>query len=578
MDGISSGLISGTLEHIRRPLTRNIQRGHQVLVISDTSHDPRVWQVILTILADIGAEATLALFEKRPADYYDPPPAVCEAMLKSDVNILVSSTGMLHCAASLRSMEKGIPSICLDGGMSLEWLQSGAITDDMTMIALRKHYVAKHVFGADAKSCRVTSRYGSDLTYSVENKIWIPPKPGPEFDPYKIINFQKDENRPAGKLYYYLYPTGELNVAPVEGSAQGKLVIDLTMHHPDACREPDRTTVVDGRVTKIDGGVDAYILRDHLATYGDECYMFPASAIGVNAKAIVRGIQREDKNIMGTMHFGLGTNVDVGGSIMLVHMDGVVLEPTLYVDGVNASRTASRADRDGDDVTSVLNHRISGSGPPVVLLHPVGLDLTTWDEVAPTLAATHTVIAVDSPGFGHSPNLPRGAKVADYARAVVQLMDHLRLDRARLIGASLGGMIAQTIALDFPDRVSALVPSACPAGIDRSAAPVITKRGADAETSGMSAVVDDTLQRWFSAPFLASDRISYFREKLLQDDVAGWSAAWHAIAAFDIRDRLRNIRCQRFVSPQSTRLVPPCRSSHQTFPAPGWKSWKAHRT
>lgn len=337
MDGNSSGLISGTLEHIRRPLARNIQRGQQVLVISDTSHDPRVWQAILTILADIGAETTLTLFDKRPADYYDPPPAVCEAMLKSDVNILVSSTGMLHCAASLRSMEKGIPSICLDGGMRLEWLQSGAITDDMAMIALRKHYVAKHVFGADAKTCRVTSRYGSDLTYSVENKIWIPPKPGPSFDPYKVINFQKDENRPAGKLYYYLYPTGELNVAPVEGSAQGKLVIDLTMHHLGRLSSPIELTVVDGRVTKIEGGVDARILRDHLAVYGDEnAYMFPAEAsIGVNAKAVVRGIQREDKNVMGTMHFGLGTNVDVGGSVMSkVHMDGVVLEPTLYVDGV----------------------------------------------------------------------------------------------------------------------------------------------------------------------------------------------------------------------------------------------------
>ena len=48
----------------------------------------------------------------------------------------------------------------------------------------------------------------------------------------------------------------------------------------------------------------------------------------------MRGVQREDKNILGSMHFGLGTNVDVGGTIMSnIHMDGVILEPTLYVDG-----------------------------------------------------------------------------------------------------------------------------------------------------------------------------------------------------------------------------------------------------
>ena len=87
----------------------------------------------------------------------------------------------------------------------------------------------------------------------------------------------------------------------------------------------------------IDGGAEARILRDYLEEYGDEnAYMCPAEAsVGVNAKAVVRGIQREDKNIMGTMHFGLGTNVDVGGSIKSkIHMDGVILHPTLYVDGV----------------------------------------------------------------------------------------------------------------------------------------------------------------------------------------------------------------------------------------------------
>jgi hypothetical protein len=333
----SSGLITGTLEYLRRPLVRNITRGQRVLVLSDTEHDPRVWQAIMTILADIGADATLTLFSRRPADYYDPPEAVCEAMMKSDANILCASTGMLHCKASLRSMEAGIPSICLDGGMQLEWLQSGAITDDMKQIAVRKHYVGERVFGADAKMCRVTSRHGSDFTYSVENKIWIPPLPSDSFDPYKIINFQKDENRPAGKLYYYLYPTGEFNVAPVEGTANGKLVIDLTMHHLGRLSSPIELTVRDGRITSIDGGIDARILKDFLATYGDDnAYLCPAEAsVGVNAKAIIRGIQREDKNIMGTLHFGLGTNVDVGGSIMSkIHMDGVILEPTLYVDGV----------------------------------------------------------------------------------------------------------------------------------------------------------------------------------------------------------------------------------------------------
>ena len=84
---------------------------------------------------------------------------------------------MLHSPANFRAMQAGIPSICLDGGMTLEMLQSGAITDDMKQIAVRKHYVAKDVFGEDAKQCRVTSRYGTDFTYSVEDRVFVPPLP-----------------------------------------------------------------------------------------------------------------------------------------------------------------------------------------------------------------------------------------------------------------------------------------------------------------------------------------------------------------------------------------------------------------
>lgn len=335
----SGGFVTGDLSHLRKPFARNIRRGARVLILSDTAHDPRVWQVVMSMCQELGADVTVALFERRPADYYDPPEAVCESMMKSDFNVLLASTGMLHSPANFRAMQAGIPAICLDGGMTLEMLQSGAITDDMKQIAVRKHFVAKDVFGENAKQCRVTSRYGTDFTYSVEDRVFVPPYPSKDFDPYKIINFDKDENRKGGNLLYYLFPTGEMNVAPVEGSANGELVFDLTMHHIGRIYEPIKLTVKDGRITAIDGGAEARVLRDYLDAYGDEnAYMCPAEAsVGVNAKAVVRGIQREDKNIMGTMHFGLGTNVDVGGSVKSkIHMDGVILEPTLYVD--NAMR------------------------------------------------------------------------------------------------------------------------------------------------------------------------------------------------------------------------------------------------
>ncbi|MEJ8572596.1 hypothetical protein [Microbaculum marinum] len=332
----AGAFVTGSMEYLRAPFVHNIKPGQRVLILTDTAHDPRVWQVVQSTLCELGAEATVALFERRPADYYDPPSAVIEAMMKSDVNVLLASTGMLHCPANFDAMAAGIPAICMDGGMTLEMFQSGAVTEDMKQVAVRKHYVSKNVFGDDPKECRVTSAYGTEFTYSVDGRITRPPLPGDDFDPYRIINFAKDENRPGNNLLYYLFPTGEFNVAPVEGSANGKLVIDLTMHHLGRLYTPIELTVKDGRVVSIDGGPEARILKDYLEAYGDDnAYMCPAEAsVGVNAKAVIRGIQREDKNIMGTLHFGLGTNVDVGGTVKSnIHMDGVILHPTLYVDG-----------------------------------------------------------------------------------------------------------------------------------------------------------------------------------------------------------------------------------------------------
>ena len=328
-------LMTGTLEYLRRPLVANITKGMKVLVVTDTAHDPRVWQAIMSILSELGADATLALFDPRPADYYDPPEAVCEAMKKVDVNVLLASTGMLHSPANSAAMDAGVPVICMDGGMTLEMFQSGAVTEDQKEMAIRQYYVATNIFGRDAKTCRVTSKYGCDFTYSVEGRVFIPNMPGNDFVPYKIQNVSKVQNRKSNMLRF-LFPNGEFNIPPVEGTGRGKLVIDLCMHQSGKVTSPIELTVENGRIAKIDGGADAHFLRNYLEQYGDDnAYICPAEAsVGINAKAQIRGVQREDKNILGTMHFGLGTNVDVGGTLHSnIHMDGVILEPTLYVDG-----------------------------------------------------------------------------------------------------------------------------------------------------------------------------------------------------------------------------------------------------
>jgi leucyl aminopeptidase (aminopeptidase T) len=332
----STALITGPLKYLRRPLEANINPGESVLVVTDTAQDPRLWQAIMTIVADIGAEPTLALFEPRLADYYDPPSVVAAAMLKSDVNVLVASTGMGHAPAALAAMRAGAMTIQMDGQLTLEMFQRGAATADYHEISRLKHFCACNVYGPAAKELRVVSDFGTDITYGVGGRVRVPPLRPDDWNPYKAYR-RTEEGMKDSPRYLTLFPGGEYNVAPLEGTANGTLVIDLTMHHLGRLTTPIELQVEAGRIIEIRGGADAWRLRRHLEDHGDEnAYMFPTEAsIGLNKSARISGDQREDKNIYGSMHFGLGTNSDVGGSISSnLHMDGVVLQPTLYVDGV----------------------------------------------------------------------------------------------------------------------------------------------------------------------------------------------------------------------------------------------------
>lgn len=323
------------LDALRRVVQANVEPGTKALLISDTAADERVWQVMMFLVTEAGGEATIALFEPRPADYYDPPKTVAEAMLASDVNFLLASTGMLHSPASNAAMAADIPSICMDGGLELETFQKGGMLADYTEIVYMKNAVGHGVFGKDGDEVHVTSREGTDITYSVKDRIFIPSLPPEGYNPYKA--WKRSEEGRHGSLYAVVFPGGEFNIPPVEETANGSVVVDTALHYIGRVQNPIELVVRDGWIQDIRGGTDARRLRDYLAEFGDDnAYCFPTEAsVGLNRRALLVGNQREDKNVFGSMHFGLGTNVDVGGTVASnIHIDGVVLRPTVDVDGV----------------------------------------------------------------------------------------------------------------------------------------------------------------------------------------------------------------------------------------------------
>jgi pimeloyl-ACP methyl ester carboxylesterase len=95
------------------------------------------------------------------------------------------------------------------------------------------------------------------------------------------------------------------------------------------------------------------------------------------------------------------------------------------------------------------------SGAPVVFVHGAGDNHLVWNGQLAVLSALVRAYALDLPGHGRSTGMGRRS-IYDYAVAVCEFLDKLRLDRAILVGVSMGGAIAQTFGLEFPDRVLGL--------------------------------------------------------------------------------------------------------------------------
>jgi 3-oxoadipate enol-lactonase len=107
----------------------------------------------------------------------------------------------------------------------------------------------------------------------------------------------------------------------------------------------------------------------------------------------------------------------------------------------------------------LISHDATGSGPAVLLVHAGVADRRMWDPQLPDLAPRHRVVRVDLRGFGDSPLPP---EPYDHVTDLVAVLDKVGVDRAAVVGASFGGLVAQELAHRCPERVERLL-LVCPA-------------------------------------------------------------------------------------------------------------------
>lgn len=98
-----------------------------------------------------------------------------------------------------------------------------------------------------------------------------------------------------------------------------------------------------------------------------------------------------------------------------------------------------------------------GNGPAIVFVHGLSGSWPNWLEQLPAFAQRHRVIAMDLPGFGHSPMPREPITIAAYARILDGLLETLGVDAATVVGNSMGGFVAAELAISYPQRVERLV-------------------------------------------------------------------------------------------------------------------------
>jgi 3-oxoadipate enol-lactonase len=189
-----------------------------------------------------------------------------------------------------------------------------------------------------------------------------------------------------------------------------------------------------------------------------------------------------------------------------------------------------------------LNAVIGGpaDGPPVILVHALGTDLTIWDALLPHLPPTLRVLRLDLRGHGASdtPAAPysMGSLITDTAR----LMDHFAMKDAVIIGLSIGGLIAQGLAIKRMDLIRAMVLSNTAARIGGPA--LWHDRIAQVRAHGMAQIADATLQRWFGAKAKDRPDHDHWHARLTAQDPEGWCGCAHAIAHTDFYETTATLR------------------------------------
>lgn len=295
-------------------VSAGIKKGEKLLIVTDTDRF-QVAEYFIFAAEQKGLDYTVALMSVRNPGQ-EPPEPIAEAMKKANVILAPTTQSLYHNHTTLAARNAGARVIAMSG-ITPEIMASPATRFDFQSF----QPVVSKVAGVykKAQNIKVTSPSGTNIEASIKGRR---------------VNVDGGLCHEAGQAIGM--PIMEVNAAPIEDSTNGKIVIDTSMSFLGILKENIFLTVEKGYITKIEGGEEARKMKEIMESKNDpNVYLIAEIAIGLNPKAEIKGVLAEDEGVLGTMHFGIGNNLTLGGKHKAsLHMDVIINRPTMLLDDI----------------------------------------------------------------------------------------------------------------------------------------------------------------------------------------------------------------------------------------------------
>jgi leucyl aminopeptidase (aminopeptidase T) len=288
-----------------------VKEGEEVLVIANPA-TIGLGERMRGEAGKAGADAVLALIKERPTHGSEPPASVAAAMAAADVALAPTIQSMSHTAARRAANDAGTRVATLPG-----------VTEEMLVRVMsadigevRRRSVAVAALLTNGSEAHITCERGSDLRIGISGREGI-----------------EDSGDISAPGAFGNLPCGEGFIAPIEGTSEGRLVIDGSIAALGVLESPVEMTIEAGHLADA-SGPDGERLMELLAAGGEEGTNVAELGIGTNEKATLTGEVIEDEKILGTCHIAFGASAGIGGTVQVpVHIDCVAMRPDVSIDG-----------------------------------------------------------------------------------------------------------------------------------------------------------------------------------------------------------------------------------------------------